>query len=178
MIIALIILSVFCFIQLLYIAWNLHKTSIKQLKSDALNKEKEERLARVEAEHESQLQELEELFKLKINEFQKAIDESDTYITFFMKYFDQLSKIIRISDAKIKEVDHKGAFKSDDEIGFFFENIKEIQDTLNEFDLTRPVIRKILDKQESVSPIDSDGKGIIPADETYIPFDKVQELIK
>ena len=41
--------------------------------------------------------------------------------------------IIEFSDKKLKEVDHKGSFKSDDEVGFFFEEIKQIQDTLNQF---------------------------------------------
>lgn len=44
-----------------------------------------------------------------------------------------LSEIISESDRALKEVDRIGAFKSDDEIGFFFNTVKAIQDTLNEF---------------------------------------------
>jgi hypothetical protein len=44
-----------------------------------------------------------------------------------------ISDIIEFSDKKLKEVDHKESFKSDDEVGFFFEEIKQIQSTLNQF---------------------------------------------
>jgi hypothetical protein len=38
-----------------------------------------------------------------------------------------------MSDKKIHEIDVKGSFESDDEVGFFFTNIKMIQDVLNQF---------------------------------------------
>jgi len=44
-----------------------------------------------------------------------------------------LGDIINESDRVLNEVDRIGAFKSDDEIGFFFNTVKAIQDTLNEF---------------------------------------------
>ena len=34
---------------------------------------------------------------------------------------------------KLEEIDGKGFFKSDDEIGWFFENIKYIQETLSQY---------------------------------------------
>jgi hypothetical protein len=46
---------------------------------------------------------------------------------------NKISDIIEFSDKKLKEVDHKGSFKTDDEVGFFFEEIKQIQGTLNQF---------------------------------------------
>jgi hypothetical protein len=46
-----------------------------------------------------------------------------------------LSDIINESDRVLKEVDRLGAFKSDDEIGFFFNTVKAIQTTLNEFSI-------------------------------------------
>ena len=49
---------------------------------------------------------------------------------------DQLSKIIEHSDARLKKIDTKGTFESDDEIGWFFEQIKVIQERLNNFKLT------------------------------------------
>ncbi len=44
-----------------------------------------------------------------------------------------LSTIINESDKIINEIDRIGAFKSDDEVGYFFNTIKTIQTTLNEF---------------------------------------------
>lgn len=48
-----------------------------------------------------------------------------------------LSDIINESDRVLKEVDKLGAFKSDDEIGFFFNSVKAIQETLNEFSVKK-----------------------------------------
>lgn len=44
-----------------------------------------------------------------------------------------VSDIIKTSEKKLEQVDKLGAFKSDDEIGFFFETVKEIQQQLNDF---------------------------------------------
>jgi hypothetical protein len=50
---------------------------------------------------------------------------------------ETLSDIINESDRVLKELDKLGAFKSDDEIGFFFNNVKAIQETLNEFSVKK-----------------------------------------
>jgi hypothetical protein len=47
--------------------------------------------------------------------------------------FIAISDLIKSSEKKLKEVDRLGAFKSDDEVGFFFETVKEIQEQLNDF---------------------------------------------
>ena len=39
------------------------------------------------------------------------------------------------SDKKIKEIDSKQIFQSDDEIGWFFSGIKEIQGLINEYNI-------------------------------------------
>ena len=44
-----------------------------------------------------------------------------------------LSDVINESDKVLKDVDRLGAFQSDDEIGFFFNTVKAIQETLNDF---------------------------------------------
>jgi hypothetical protein len=52
-----------------------------------------------------------------------------------MTYLNKISDIIDFSDKKMQEVDAKGSFKSDDEVGFFFEQIKSIQSILNSFNI-------------------------------------------
>jgi hypothetical protein len=47
--------------------------------------------------------------------------------------FISISDLVKASEKKLKDVDRLGAFKSDDEVGFFFETVKEIQEQLNEF---------------------------------------------
>jgi len=64
---------------------------------------------------------------LRKNEAQEDILAS------YMTYLNKISDIIEVSDKKLQEIDSKGSFKSDDEIGWFFENVKMIQDVLNRF---------------------------------------------
>jgi len=64
---------------------------------------------------------------------EKAEDVLIEYLT----YLDKLSRVIEASDKKLKEIDNKGTFKSDDEIGFFFKSVQQIQDILNEFKIIR-----------------------------------------
>ena len=46
-------------------------------------------------------------------------------------YISNISTIMTESNKKIKEIDSKQIFQSDDEIGCFFQDIKEIQDLIN-----------------------------------------------
>ena len=45
------------------------------------------------------------------------------------------SEAIQACDLRLKQVDDKGIFYSDDEIGWFFKEIQKIQEALNEFTL-------------------------------------------
>ena len=54
------------------------------------------------------------------------------------KYEDFISKqneAIEACDQRLKQVDDRGIFKSDDEIGWFFKELQDIQEALNEFTL-------------------------------------------
>jgi len=53
----------------------------------------------------------------------------------YMTYLNKISDYIEISDKRLKEIDEKESFKSDDEVGFFFEQIKNIQTVLNSFNV-------------------------------------------
>ncbi len=60
-------------------------------------------------------------------------EKQEDILTGYMSYLDQLSRIIEISDEKLKKIDERGIFKSDDEIGFMYEQIKELQRILSQF---------------------------------------------
>jgi hypothetical protein len=60
-------------------------------------------------------------------------EKQEDILTGYMSYLNKISETIEISDKKLKEVDAKGSFKSDDEIGFFFQQIQSIQTILNSF---------------------------------------------
>lgn len=49
------------------------------------------------------------------------------------KVMQSIEMVILDSDRALKEVDKLGAFKSDDEIGFFFQTVKHIQEVLNQY---------------------------------------------
>jgi hypothetical protein len=68
---------------------------------------------------------------LKKNE--KAEDIITNYETYMNKFSDVLTK----SEQKLKEVDARGAFSSDDEIGFFFRTVQILQEQFNQFRLNR-----------------------------------------
>ena len=50
-------------------------------------------------------------------------------------FITKQSEAIDYCDKRLKTIDDKGSFIADDEVGWFFEKIKEIQEALNEFRL-------------------------------------------
>ena len=50
-------------------------------------------------------------------------------------FITKQSDAINECDKRIKEIDTRGTFSSDDEIGWFFNEVKKMQDALNEFTL-------------------------------------------
>jgi len=60
-------------------------------------------------------------------------EKQEDILAGYMTYLNKISDTIEATDKKLKEVDYKGSFKSDDEIGFVFEQIKTIQTILNAF---------------------------------------------
>jgi hypothetical protein len=67
----------------------------------------------------------------------KKQEKAEDILVSYIEYLDKLSRVIEISDKKLKELDRKGTFKSDDEIGFFFTSVQNIQDILNDFKVIR-----------------------------------------
>jgi len=53
------------------------------------------------------------------------------------QYIDAISIIVANSDAKLRELDIQGAFEADDEVGTFFNNLKEIQTIISDFNNSR-----------------------------------------
>ena len=45
-------------------------------------------------------------------------EKQEDILAGYITYLDQLSRIIEISDEKLKKIDERGIFKNDDEIGF------------------------------------------------------------
>ena len=60
---------------------------------------------------------------------EKYEDLIEGYRVFILRFQQQVKE----SDKRIKEIDSKGTFKSDDEVGYFFNELKKIQDSLTNF---------------------------------------------
>ncbi len=60
-------------------------------------------------------------------------EKQEDILAGYIIYLDQISKIIEFSDEKLKKIDEREIFKSDDEIGFMFEQVKQLQEVLSKF---------------------------------------------
>ena len=67
----------------------------------------------------------------------RKFEKQEDILAVYLDYLDKLSRVIEVSETKMKEIDAKGSFSSDDEVGFFFQQIKGLQDILNEFQLEK-----------------------------------------
>ena len=63
----------------------------------------------------------------------KKNEKQEDILAGYMTYLNKIYDTIELAEKKMMEVDAKGSFKSDDEVGFFFEQIKTIQTALNSF---------------------------------------------
>lgn len=61
----------------------------------------------------------------------KKLEKLEDQVSKDQEFKEMLTIIINNSDERLKEIDNKGYFKSDDEVGWFFESIKNIQELLN-----------------------------------------------
>ena len=60
-------------------------------------------------------------------------EKSEDIITSQQKYISLISEVIKNSEKRLQEIDEKEIFKSDDEIGWFFNEIKKIQNILTQY---------------------------------------------
>lgn len=65
----------------------------------------------------------------------KKNERAEDIVLGYLEYLDKISRVIEVADKRVKKIDIKGSFESDDEIGFFFKQIKQIQSILNDFQL-------------------------------------------
>jgi hypothetical protein len=60
-------------------------------------------------------------------------EKAEDIIVSQQNYISSISEIIKNSEKRIKEIDEKEIFKSDDEIGWFFNELKKIQNILSQY---------------------------------------------
>ncbi len=63
----------------------------------------------------------------------KKVEKLEDIVNGYDIYMGELSKAIEDSNAKIQKLDGMKIFQTDDEIGWFFNNLKTIQEKFNLF---------------------------------------------
>ena len=64
-------------------------------------------------------------------------EKQEDIMVSYMDYLSKLDQAIEESDKRLQQIDERGLFKSDDEIGWFFDQVQKIQMILNEFRVTK-----------------------------------------
>lgn len=65
----------------------------------------------------------------------KKVIKQEEILEYQVGYLRRVSYLIQESKIYVEQLDENGAFRSDDEVGVFFNFMKEIQETINEFRL-------------------------------------------
>ena len=63
----------------------------------------------------------------------KKNEKMEDIILNYDNFIKEYGKQINITQDKLNQIDAKGTFRSDDEIGWFFSQIKRLQDDLSRF---------------------------------------------
>ena len=60
-------------------------------------------------------------------------ERAEDIVTQYNEYLTEFNKQIKFTGDRLKEIDAKGTFESDDEIGWFFTQIKNLQEGIERF---------------------------------------------
>ena len=60
-------------------------------------------------------------------------EKAEDVLNSYQVYIKDVSETVEFIDQRLEEIDQNGAFKSDDEIGFFFERVKVLHTALKSF---------------------------------------------
>tara|TARA_B100001778_G_C18314636_1_gene505873 strand:- start:101 stop:376 length:276 start_codon:yes stop_codon:yes gene_type:complete len=63
-------------------------------------------------------------------------ERAEDIIVQYNDYITEFNKQISFTSDRLKKIDDRGIFKSDDEIGWFFEQIKNLQKGIDRFKIT------------------------------------------
>lgn len=139
-----------------------HDAEIKELQkeyliinSDLSNKLKEQSnkheqvIEELTKESEEQLKDLAKTCQDAIESQQKASNEviaqQKETIELYEKWMANLNLLIHVGEQNVREVDEKGVFDSEDDLGVWFKAIKDMQEAINKF----KVEKKVLEEQQT-----------------------------
>jgi hypothetical protein len=67
----------------------------------------------------------------------KKNERAEDIISYYEGYMREIDEQIKFIDKRVKEIDTKGTFESDDEVGFFFQRLKLLVELLATYKLQR-----------------------------------------
>ena len=62
-------------------------------------------------------------------------ERAEDIVIQYNEYLTEFNKQIKFTGERLKEIDAKGTFESDDEIGWFFNQIKNLQEGIERFQI-------------------------------------------
>lgn len=67
----------------------------------------------------------------------KKNERAEDIISYYEGYMKEIDEQIKFIDKRTKEIDTRGTFESDDEVGFFFQRLKLLVELLATYKLQR-----------------------------------------
>ena len=71
----------------------------------------------------------------KVERYEDELNKRQEAIISYQDYINGLGSTVEFMIKRIDEVDAKGNFKSDDEVGFFFDRLKMLNDMLRPYNI-------------------------------------------
>ncbi len=71
----------------------------------------------------------------KVERYEDELSKRQDAIISYQDYINGLGSTVEFINKRMKEVDAKGTFQSDDEVGFFFERLKMLNDMLRPYNV-------------------------------------------
>ena len=71
----------------------------------------------------------------KLERYEDELNRRQDAIISYQEYINGLGSTVEFMNKRINEIDAKGTFKSDDEVGFFFDRLKMLNDMLRPYNV-------------------------------------------
>jgi len=71
----------------------------------------------------------------KVERYEDELNKRQDAIISYQEYINGLGSTVEFMNKRINEIDAKGTFSSDDEVGFFFERLKMLNDMLRPYNV-------------------------------------------
>jgi len=71
----------------------------------------------------------------KVERYEDELNKRQDAIISYQEYINGLGSTVEFINKRMNEIDAKGTFQSDDEVGFFYERLKMLNDMLRPYNV-------------------------------------------